>query len=87
MHVSLAYPPNKINSSWSRAYLSDPKIHNTTHTKRKQAQTRQKDLANISNHMLSAAETSLLKKGLSFVPTPHKITTLNYEESLMKLKT
>ena len=42
----------------------------------------QDGLANLSDYKLSAAEISLLKKGLSFVPTPLKITTLNHEKSL-----
>ena len=46
----------------------------------------QDGIVNLSDHKLSEAEVSLLKKGLSFVPTPLKITTLNHEKSLSKLR-
>ena len=52
--------------------------HNPTHVPRD-------GLLNLSKHELSAAETSLLKKGLSFVPTPQKIAQSNYENALTKL--
>ena len=44
----------------------------------KPSQIPQAGILNMSKHKLSAAETSLLKKGLSFVPTPPKISRPNY---------
>ena len=39
----------------------------------------------LSKHGLSAAEILLLKKGLSFVPTPPKLLQPNYENGLAKV--
>ena len=48
-------------------------------------QTPQEGLLNLSKHKLSLAEISLLKKGLSFVPSPPKIPQPHYEKALTKL--
>ena len=45
----------------------------------------QDGLLNLSKHVLSTAEALLLRKGLSFVPTPLKVTSPKFDETLTEL--
>ena len=74
----------------SGTHVTPPSYVNTTTSIQTNASRKgcipQDGLVNLLDHKLSTAEVSLLKKGLSFVPTPLKITMLNYEKSLSKLR-
>ena len=74
----------------SNTNVTSPTCLNTTVNKQPNTSNKecmpQDGLINLSDHKLSVDEISLLKKGLSFVPTPLKITTLNHERCLTKLR-
>ena len=90
---SLVWPPKGCNvyncpPSDQTPSLPTSPVHkqDTSEEKRKSPHTPQEGLLNLSKHELSPAEISLLKKGLSFVPSPLKIPQLNYKNALEKLR-
>ena len=81
------HPKNKHNSTSYINILTSKQPRLPTGEDDNKVSLRTHDgIANISNHKLSTADISLLKKGLSFVPTPLKISSINHERSLKKLK-
>ena len=56
------------------------------HTEKKTPLKIHDGIANISEHQLTEHETSLLKKGLSFVPTPLKVLSTEHEKTLEELR-
>ena len=59
------------------------KLYNKS--KRVTPQTPQDGLLNLSKHVLSTAEASLLRKGLTFVPTPLRVTRPKLDDDLTNL--
>ena len=79
------HPKNKHNSTGNVNTLTSKQLRLPTGEDDNKVSLRTHDgIANISDHKLSTAKILLLKKGLSFVPTPLKTSSINYERSLKK---